>query len=632
MGDPDQSFITNNNWINNNGFQKRMTQTMNKQTLIDRYRLDEIVGEGSYSIVFRGYDLQDNKKVAIKELKSQGFTKEEADEAHRLFFNEINILKNIRHENIPQVFDFFICQGRNYMVMEWVEGETLEDVLEREGKISEKIALKYMKQIADTLTYLQRSTKQIIYRDIKPANIMVDSTGNLKIVDFGIARYYSPEKKKDTHILGTPGYAPPEAYRGFQTDYSADIYSLGVTFYHLATGEEPLQFKFQFPNPKKFTPQLSDFFAELLTDCLKDRKQRIQNAVELQRRLRKVYREIYLSSVISQKKDNKEREDSLISVIISYIVISLVFSPLFLGIYVITIYFAIDPVISFVISSVVYLTLISYVIKEGKPISKQEEIKSYTIEDIAADDSYCNSTFFNSVVPVFDPEFYDEVNACREKNAQSKTSTFKEPASGNSKVTSTDTKKTVTTAPEKIHNNYNFEESNTDEEIDGFFLPFNREDMNSQLKNDDTMLLKGKNIDYPQRLELIPLCYMLLIPIAGFVYRIFDSNIGPLAVRWSMIISSVIFIVIILFQGIIFKKLFESYKLKLKYQGKDREKVTLMKKEKLQREFNFYLGLYGAIIASFIFLGKMYENSFAGFGFYLFIIYVFMMRYFFEKQ
>ncbi len=191
---------------------------MDKQILIDRYILEEIVGEGSYSIVFRGWDQEDKKRVAIKELKSLGMTKEEADEAHRLFFNEINILKDLRHSGIPRVFDFFIFEGRHYMVMEWVEGENLEEMLERKGRISQDEALEYMKKLTNVLCYLQGTLKRVIYRDIKPSNIIVNENGSLKLIDFGISRYYSPEKKKDTHILGTPGYAPPEAYSARYTD------------------------------------------------------------------------------------------------------------------------------------------------------------------------------------------------------------------------------------------------------------------------------------------------------------------------------------------------------------------------------------------------------------------------------
>ena len=252
-----------------------------------RYQLDEMVGEGSYSIVFKGIDIERNRHVAIKELRAEGMSKEEAHEAQELFFNEINILKSLDHFALPRVYDFFYHEGKHFMVMEWIEGKNLLEIFEKGGKLSEKKALEYMKQLADILIYLQDDERKVIYKDIKPSNIIVDKDGDIRLIDFGISRFYSPSKKKDTHILGTPGYAPPEAYTETQTDFSADIYSLGATFYHLTTGEDPFQFKFRFPSPRKYNLTLSGRFSNLLQDMLKDRKTRIQDAQILKKRIGK---------------------------------------------------------------------------------------------------------------------------------------------------------------------------------------------------------------------------------------------------------------------------------------------------------------------------------------------------------
>ncbi len=255
------------------------------QKVADRYILEEIVGEGSYSIVFRGYDTEYHRKVAIKELKSRGLTKEEANEAQMLFFNEINILKQLSHVNIPAVYDFFLFEGRHYMVMQWVEGRNMLSLLEKGETLSQGEALYYMRQLTDALVYLQAENRHIVYKDLKPSNIIVTDNGHVWIIDFGTARFYSPEKKKDTHVLGTPGYAPPEAYTSAQTDLSADIYSLGATFYHLVTGQEPFQFKFSFPSPCKFKPGLTQNFSSLLLACLKPRDARIPHAVDLKKHI-----------------------------------------------------------------------------------------------------------------------------------------------------------------------------------------------------------------------------------------------------------------------------------------------------------------------------------------------------------
>ena len=258
---------------------------MEKQLLDGRYTLHEKVGEGSYSIVFRAFDIDHCREVAIKELKYSGLTTEEADEAQEIFFNELNVLKRLKHEGIPEVYDFFICKGRHYLVMEWVKGKNLLSLLEERDRINELEALDYMEQVTDILIYLQKNERKMIYKDLKPSNIILQSNGKIKLIDFGTARYYSPKKKKDTRVLGTPGYAAPEAYTGAQTDFSSDIYSLSATFYHLATGEEPFQFRFKFPDVKKFNPILSTELADLLKDGLKNKKERIGDAREFKDRI-----------------------------------------------------------------------------------------------------------------------------------------------------------------------------------------------------------------------------------------------------------------------------------------------------------------------------------------------------------
>ena len=259
---------------------------METQLIANRYKLKEIVGEGSYSIVFRGFDTDNEKYVAIKELKSSGMTNEEAQEAHDLFFNELNILKSLDHRSIPKVYDFFLFEERYYLVMEWIQGKNLLEIYKSKGRFTQFEALKYMEELADVLAYMQDEGRDVVYKDIKPSNIIVSPDGTLKLIDFGTSRRYSPDKKKDTHVLGTPGYAPPEAYTETQTDFSADIYSFGATFFHLSTGKEPVDFKFKFPPPKKFNPKLSDRFSNIITDCLKSRDKRIPDAKELLKRVK----------------------------------------------------------------------------------------------------------------------------------------------------------------------------------------------------------------------------------------------------------------------------------------------------------------------------------------------------------
>lgn len=254
-----------------------------KCVLLDRYEISGIVGEGSYSIVFKGYDRQAKRSVAVKKLKLTGLTQEEKNEAEELFFREIEMLKKLEHPGIPKYYDFFIDYDHFFLVMEWIMGEDLASILKRKRRLSQNRVLKIMKYVIDVLVYLQDKSRGIIYKDLKPSNIMLlNDSDEIKIIDFGTARRFTPDKDKDTLSLGTPGYAPPEAYNE-HTDLSSDIYSFGATFYHLVTGEEPFQFKFKFPDPRKFIPELNEEVAKLLLNCLKERKLRIQDAFDLKR-------------------------------------------------------------------------------------------------------------------------------------------------------------------------------------------------------------------------------------------------------------------------------------------------------------------------------------------------------------
>ena len=259
---------------------------MANDVVAGRYILEKIVGEGSYSRVFLGFDNQKQRKVAIKEMREASLSIDDTDEVQRMFFRELNTLKSLRHKAIPRVHDFFLFRGRHYMVMEWAEGENLQTLLETEGRLPERKALNIMEQICEALIYLQEEGRQIVYKDLKPSNVLIDESGNVKIIDFGTARTYSPEKKRDTHVLGTPGYAPPEAYReNVQTDLSADVYSLGATMHHLVTGEDPIQFRFRFPDPRKYNDELSQKFSMLILKCLKDRDKRIPDASALMKQI-----------------------------------------------------------------------------------------------------------------------------------------------------------------------------------------------------------------------------------------------------------------------------------------------------------------------------------------------------------
>lgn len=249
------------------------------------YELLEIIGEGSFSVVYKAFDHVTRRNVAVKKLKTTGIPQDEVQEAKDYFIREMKFLKNLDHPSIPKFYNFIDDGGRFYIVMELVEGDNLLEIMKKEGPLSEGKAFGFMVQVADALSYLQKQKTPIIYKDLKPSNLVLTRDERIKIIDFGAARYFT--QKEDTYVLGTPGYAPQESYGRAFTDPSADVYSFGATFFHLVTGQEPFQFKFKFPSSSKYNAELSFKFCRVINDCLQPRERRITDAVELKERLSK---------------------------------------------------------------------------------------------------------------------------------------------------------------------------------------------------------------------------------------------------------------------------------------------------------------------------------------------------------
>jgi len=200
-----------------------------------RYRITSLLGQGGMSRVYLAEDTRLNVRVAIKE------NLQTSHEAQAQFLREAQILARLSHPNLPKVTDHFIdsTTGRQYLVMEYVEGEDLETMLKRTGPLPEATALAWMRQILDALEYLHRQQPPIIHRDVKPGNIKITPEGKAMLVDFGIAKVYDPRQATLTGARAvTPGYAPPEQY-SLHTDQRSDIYSLGATLYKMLTGNAP---------------------------------------------------------------------------------------------------------------------------------------------------------------------------------------------------------------------------------------------------------------------------------------------------------------------------------------------------------------------------------------------------------
>ena len=237
------------------------------QELADgRYMIMEKIAQGGMGAIYKAQDRRlSGRAVAIKEMRVTTIALSERPKVLASFVQEAELLARLQHPNLVRVTDRFQEGDRHYMVMEFIEGHTLQDVLrERTEPFSEAQALAWARQLCDVLSYLHGQVPPIIYRDIKPSNIMLveraeegQAAGALKLIDFGIARFYKPGKSKDTIQFGTEGYAPPEQYGQAQTDARADVYALGVLLHQLLTLRDPGTELWKFPPVRKLAPAVS---------------------------------------------------------------------------------------------------------------------------------------------------------------------------------------------------------------------------------------------------------------------------------------------------------------------------------------------------------------------------------------
>jgi len=198
--------------------------------------IQRTIGHGGMGAVYQARDLKRQTSCAIKEMSLSTVPKEERAQAIQNFKTEAKMLAGLNHPNLPTFSGFFTEGQRHFLVMEYVEGMTLDEFLEHNnGPFPERRVLAWAKQLCDVLTYLHSQQPPIIFRDMKPGNIMVMRNGRVKLIDFGIARFFRHASSQDTQLLGTPGFAPPEQYGKAQTDERSDLYSLAMTLFQLLT-------------------------------------------------------------------------------------------------------------------------------------------------------------------------------------------------------------------------------------------------------------------------------------------------------------------------------------------------------------------------------------------------------------
>lgn len=253
------------------------------ERLSERYKIEGILGQGGMGAVYMAtMESLGGKRVAIKEMELQETVDRDAEEAVEQFRKEATFLAHLDHPNLVKVTDFFSQGNKHYLVMDYVEGETLQQAIERRQKPFEWSELKPIaRSLVKVLQYLHGREPAILFRDLKPANIMVDKQGRMKLIDFGIARTANPGMETSSFLkgTGTNGFSPIEQYGvGETTDERSDIYAFGATLYYLMTGKLPpnavtrVSMGRSMEPASKFNPKLPRGMDEVLARCLEVRQ------------------------------------------------------------------------------------------------------------------------------------------------------------------------------------------------------------------------------------------------------------------------------------------------------------------------------------------------------------------------
>lgn len=251
-------------------------------SLVDgKYKILNKVGQGGMSVVYLAMNEKANKQWAVKEVRKDGI--KDFEVVKQGLVAETDILKRLSHPNLPSIIDVIDTDESFIIIMDYIQGNSLNKALEEFGAQPQENVISWAKQLCDVLGYLHSRTPPIIYRDMKPANIMLKPDGNVTLIDFGTAREYKEKNLADTTCLGTVGYAAPEQFGGMgQTDARTDIYCLGATLYHLVTGKNPCEPPYEIKPIREVNPALSSGLERIILKCTqRDPNDRYQSAAEL---------------------------------------------------------------------------------------------------------------------------------------------------------------------------------------------------------------------------------------------------------------------------------------------------------------------------------------------------------------
>ncbi len=251
-------------------------------SLVDgKYKILNKVGQGGMSVVYLAMNEKANKQWAVKEVRKDGI--KDFEIVKQGLVAETDILKKLNHPNLPSIVDVIDTDDSFIIIMDYIQGNSLNKALDEYGAQPQDHVIAWAKQLCDVLGYLHTRTPAIIYRDMKPANVMLKPDGNVTLIDFGTAREFKEKNLADTTCLGTVGYAAPEQFGGMgQTDARTDIYCLGATLYHLVTGMNPCEPPYEIKPIREINPSLSGGLERIIQKCTqRDPNDRYQSAAEL---------------------------------------------------------------------------------------------------------------------------------------------------------------------------------------------------------------------------------------------------------------------------------------------------------------------------------------------------------------
>ena len=252
-------------------------------TLVDgKYKILSEIGHGGMSVVYMAINEKANKTWAVKEVRKD--SKMDFNTVKQGLMAEIETLKNLKHPNLPSIIDVIEDDDSFIIVMDYIEGRSLDKIIEENGAQPEAYVVEWAKQLCDVFGNLHSRTPPIIYRDMKPANIMLKPDGNIMVIDFGTAKHYEIDLGETTGI-GTIGYAAPEQYIGSglgRTDARTDIYCLGITMYHLLTNIDPCKNLISDKSIRAVNPALSHGLDAIIQKCTQYQpSDRYQSCAEL---------------------------------------------------------------------------------------------------------------------------------------------------------------------------------------------------------------------------------------------------------------------------------------------------------------------------------------------------------------